>query len=97
MRGARASQARRYERTPPAPQLDGHPYRVSCGWPATAALSHGKRRTGECWFPVHSSDHKTHNVFISPVLQNPIEVLETLARELIHVAAGPNVGHKGNS
>jgi hypothetical protein len=77
------------------PQLDGHPYRVSCGWPATAALSHGKRRTGECWFPVHSSDHKTHNLFISPVLQNPVEVLETLAHELIHVAAGPNVGHKG--
>jgi hypothetical protein len=28
-------------------------------------------------------------------LQNPVEVLETLAHELIRVAAGPKAGHKG--
>jgi hypothetical protein len=37
----------------------------------------------------------SHNLFISPALQNPIEVLETLAHELIHVTAGPKVAHKG--
>jgi len=32
---------------------------------------------------------------MNTTLQDPIEVLETLAHELIHVASGPNVGHKG--
>jgi hypothetical protein len=77
------------------PQLQGHRYRVSCGWPHKAAVARTARRLGECWYPEHSTDHTSHNLFISPALQDPIEVLQTLAHELIHVAAGPNVGHKG--
>ncbi len=76
-------------------QLDGRRCRVSCDWPHKAAVARTARRVGECWYPEHSTDHASHNLFISPVLQNPVEVLETLAHELIHVAAGPNVGHKG--
>lgn len=77
------------------PQLAGHRWRVSCGWPHKAAVAHTARRVGECWYPEHSTDHTSHNLFISPAVQNPVEVLETLAHELIHVAVGPNVGHKG--
>lgn len=77
------------------PQLTGHRWRVSCGWPHKAAVARTARRVGECWYPEHSTDRQSHNLFISPVLQDPVEVLETLAHELIHVAAGPNVGHKG--
>ena len=77
------------------PQLAGHRCRVSCGWPHKAAVARTSRRVGECWYPEHSTDRQSHNLFISPALQDPIEVLETLAHELIHVAAGPNVGHKG--
>ena len=77
------------------PQLAGHRLRVSCGWPHKAAVARTARRVGECWYPEHSADRQSHNLFISPALQDPIEVLETLAHELIHVAAGPNVGHKG--
>jgi hypothetical protein len=77
------------------PQLAGHRCRVSCGWPHKAAVARTARRVGECWYPEHSTDRQSHNLFISPALQDPIEVLETLAHELIHVAAGPNVGHKG--
>ncbi len=79
--------------------LRGLRYRVSCGWPATSALARGKRRIGECWYPAHSTDGRTSNVFISPAIENPIAVLETLAHELIHVVAGPKAGpkagHKG--
>jgi hypothetical protein len=77
------------------PQLAGHRCRVSCGWPHKAAVARTARRVGECWYPEHSTDRQSHNLFISPALQDPIEVLETLAHELIHVASGPNVGHKG--
>jgi hypothetical protein len=77
------------------PQLQGHRCRLSCGWPHKAAVARTARRVGECWYPEHSTDHTSHNLFISSALENPIEVLETLAHELIHVAAGPNVGHKG--
>ena len=77
------------------PQLQGHRYRVSCGWPHKAAVARTARKLGECCYPEHSTDHTSHNLFISPALQDPIEVLQTLAHELIHVAAGPNVGHKG--
>jgi hypothetical protein len=77
------------------PQLAGYRCRVSCGWPHKAAVARTARRVAECWYPEHSTDRQSHNLFISPALQDPIEVLETLAHELIHVAAGPNVGHKG--
>lgn len=77
------------------PQLQGHRCRVSCGWPHKAAVARTARRVGECWYPAQSTDRTSHNLFISPALQNPLEVLETLAHELIHVAAGSNAGHKG--
>jgi hypothetical protein len=59
------------------PQLAGHRCRISCGWPHKAAVARTARRVGECWYPEHSTDHASHNLFISPALQNPIEVLET--------------------
>lgn len=77
------------------PQLQGHRCRVSYGWPHNAAVARTARRVGECWYPEHSTDHTSHNLFISPALQDPIEVLQTLAHELVHVAAGPKVGLKG--
>jgi hypothetical protein len=75
------------------PQLAGHRCRVSCDWPHKAAVA--RTGVGECWFPQHSTDHRSHNLSISPALQDPIEVLQTLAHELVHGAAGPNAGHKG--
>ena len=32
-------------------QLGDRPYRISCGWPAQAAMARTKRRIGECWYP----------------------------------------------
>lgn len=70
-------------------------YRVSCGWPARNALrtaSRSNRRIGECW--VAGSEDKTREIFISPALDNPVEVADVLLHELIHAALPEGVGHK---
>ena len=66
--------------------------RVSCGWPARGALSRGKRRIGECWPGENNADQHSH-VFVSPVLDKPVQVLETLLHELIHAALPAKVKH----
>ena len=67
--------------------------RVSCGWPSTGALRSSKRRVGECWSESASADQH-HEIFISPVLSNPLDVLATLVHELIHASVGCKHGHK---
>jgi hypothetical protein len=65
---------------------------VSVGFPSARALSTKKRTIGQCWNGA-SADGKSH-VFVSPVLNDTVEVLGVLAHELIH-AATPGAGHKG--
>jgi hypothetical protein len=66
--------------------------RVTCGWP-----SHGgrakKQVTGECW-PAKKSGDGHFEIFISPTLADPIDVLGTLVHELVHAAVGLDEGHK---
>jgi len=54
---------------------------VSCGFPSTGNKS---RHIGQCWARSSSSDG-INQVFISPVLDDPIKVLDTLMHELVHV------------
>lgn len=68
-------------------------YRVSCGFPATGGLGKRRRRIGECWAATVSAENVAQ-VFISPLLHDPVAVLSTLAHELIHVLH-PDAGHKG--
>lgn len=68
------------------------PYRVTCGWPCKGGTGKSGRRVGECHFPKGSSD-RTHELFISPLLDDPAEVGGTLAHELAHVAAGLEAAH----
>ena len=72
--------------------LKGRPYRVTCGWPSTGGLGGKTRRIGEC-HALESSKDKVHEIFISPVLDQPLDVAGTLAHELAHVAAGIKAGH----
>jgi hypothetical protein len=65
---------------------------VSCGWPSTRALSTKKRRIGECWAHNATADG-IHQIFISPVLADPLEVAETLVHELGHAAVGVDAKH----
>jgi hypothetical protein len=74
-------------------------WQVACGWPSRNALSSSRRRIGECWSPEFCRDGATFQVFISPVLNEPVQgdgdgVLPVLVHELVHVVAGEG-GHRG--
>ena len=63
---------------------------VSCGFPHAAT----SKSIGQCWAPTASKD-KTTQMFVSPVLDEPIRVLGTLLHEMIHAQVGTEAGHKG--
>jgi len=53
---------------------------VSCGFASTGVKS---GHIGQCWSR-KSSQGEINQIFISPALSNPVEVLDTLVHELIH-------------
>ena len=53
---------------------------VSCGFASTGTRSH---HIGQCWSR-HSSTNDKNQIFISPALGDPVEVLDTLVHELVH-------------
>jgi hypothetical protein len=67
--------------------------RVTCGWPSRGALAPKVRRMGECWSTTASADG-ANEIFISPLLAEPIEVGSVLVHELVHAAVGPQWGHQ---
>jgi len=76
----------------------GHPLpekiRASCSWPSKSGPANKKRRIGEAWSSKNSADQSCE-VFISPVLKDPLDVAATLVHELVHCAVGVEEGHKG--
>jgi hypothetical protein len=68
------------------------PYRLTCGWPCRNGLGRRRRTVGEC-HARESSKEGVHEIFISPVLDEPLEVAGTVCHELAHVAAGIKAGH----
>lgn len=63
--------------------------RVSCG---LAAHRLGGSTIGECWSDECSADG-TREIFISPQLVDPIEVLETLVHEAVHSCLPHEIAH----
>ena len=53
---------------------------VSCGFASTGTRSH---HIGQCWSR-QSSTNDQNQIFISPALHEPVEVLDTLVHELVH-------------
>ena len=53
---------------------------VSCGFASTGTRSH---HVGQCWSK-RSSTNDQNQIFISPALHEPVEVLDTLMHELVH-------------
>ena len=53
---------------------------VSCGFPSTGNKS---KHVGQCWGKSSTNDG-TNQLFISPVLDEPVQVLDTLVHELVH-------------
>ncbi len=66
---------------------------VSCGWPSRNALSKKNRRYGEAWQSKAALDG-IHQVFISPLISDKIQVLEILVHELLHTCLNDDIGHK---
>ena len=53
---------------------------VSCGFPSTGNKN---KHVGQCWGKSSTSDG-TNQLFISPILDEPVQVLDTLVHELVH-------------
>jgi hypothetical protein len=66
--------------------------RVSVGWPG----GRGKKNAviGQCWSTAASADGVAQ-LFISPVLDDPVQVLSTLLHELAHAVDDNEHGHRG--
>ena len=76
-------------------QWEQRRYRVACGFPIGYRGSRtGKVIMGQAFDPSISADG-TFEVFINPVIDNPVEVINVLAHELGHVRAGIQCGHRG--
>lgn len=69
--------------------------------PAQIAVSVGfaghnaRKRRGECWNTSASDGGKVNQIFISPLLDEPVQVLSTLTHELIHAADNCASQHTG--
>lgn len=66
--------------------------RVTCGFPSSKARSLD-RAIGEHWSPTASSDG-SHEILISPVIDDATEAFAVLAHELAHAATDGD-GHRG--
>jgi len=66
--------------------------RVSVGWPGGRGKKSGV--IGQCW-PTDMAGDGLHHIFISPKLTDPIEVLATLAHELVHASVPKGSKHRG--
>lgn len=68
--------------------------RVSCSWPSRGGMGRKRRVIGQCWDASCSADGR-FEIFISPRIADPVEVLEILTHELIHIVVGIGHGHRG--
>ena len=66
--------------------------KVACGFPARKALARKKRAIGECWGKEATASETAH-VFISPLIDDPVEVLAVLIHELSHAALPAKIKH----
>lgn len=66
---------------------------ISVGLPSKGGLASVRRRIGECWTEKSVRGGGRCTIFISPLLGNPVEVLEVLLHELVHAAVGVKAGH----
>jgi hypothetical protein len=82
--------------TPRIEEVSGQtmpPFRISVGFPTRGALSLKRRVIGQCWPGLMSKD-KHHEIFISPLIADELEVAATVAHELVHANVGTAAGHR---
>jgi hypothetical protein len=68
-------------------------FRISCGYPSRNALSLKRRVVGQCFNSVVSVSGY-HELFISPLLDDDMDVAGTIAHELVHANVGTEHGHR---
>jgi hypothetical protein len=68
--------------------------RLSCGFPSVHGIAAMSPRVGECWSSTYSGDGH-HEILVSPVIADNMNVAGVLTHELIHAAVGGEHGHKG--
>lgn len=83
--------ALREERFGPAGYTIPANIRVSVGFPKGSDLC---KIVGQCWSPTASSDAHAE-LFISPVLLDPIDIIGTMGHEAGHATVGTGYGHRG--
>ena len=66
--------------------------KVSTGFPSVQGLT---KRIGECWKSAAAEDGTTHHIFINPRLTDLVEVVATLAHEMVHAADDGEHKHRG--
>lgn len=66
--------------------------KISTGFPSRGGLT---KVIGECWKSVAAEDELTHHIFINPRLTDIVEVVATLAHEMVHAADDGENKHKG--
>lgn len=74
--------------------IDVPKIRVSVGWPSRGGTGTTKRVIGQCWKGMVAKDG-VHQIFISPVLDDLMQILETLVHEMVHAIDDCESGHKG--
>jgi hypothetical protein len=67
---------------------------ATVGFPSRGALSLKKRVIGQCWPGMKGKDGG-HQLFISPVIHENIEVVATMAHEMVHAIDNCEHHHKG--
>lgn len=83
----------------PLLQEKGHKmpkFRISCGFPAGRSrpkASGGAVALGQCWGAKASGDG-THEIFVSPIRSDAIEIAGTTLHEMVHAVLPEGTGHK---
>ena len=67
------------------------PVRISVGFPGGRSAA---KVIGQCWSPAAATD-EVAQLFVSPVLDDAVRVMDVLAHELIHAIDRCESGHKG--
>ena len=65
----------------------------SVGLPSKGALTGKNLRIGECWTEKAHLGGKKCTIFISPLMADPIRVLDIAVHELVHACVGNKEGH----
>jgi SprT-like family len=75
-----------------APAIIPANLRVACGWPSHGATRTKGRVIGQCWGSTSSKDGH-YEIFVSPILDDPMRVAGVLAHELVHAVVGVQAKH----